>query len=57
MQQGRCIFLQRTSDGERCVLLPPEDWAQLKQKYLHQFCLNQGHGCPVYERVLSAKRG
>ncbi|MDT7902934.1 MAG: metal-binding protein [Caldivirga sp.] len=52
MQGGRCIFLQRTADGERCVLMPPEHWAQSKQRYM-QFCMNQGRGCPVYERVHS----
>ncbi|WP_291764982.1 metal-binding protein [Caldivirga sp. UBA161] len=56
MQQGKCIFLQRTADGERCVLLPPELWPQMKQRYYQQFCLNHGHGCPVYEKVLSPKR-
>lgn len=52
VQGSRCIFYKRTADGDRCVLMPPEDWRQVKQRYL-QYCLNQGKGCPVYERVAS----
>ena len=48
---GRCTFYQRTFDGERCVLMPPEEWRAARQR-LVQMCQNEGRGCQVLNRYL-----
>ncbi|KUO85556.1 MAG: metal-binding protein [Vulcanisaeta sp.] len=49
---NRCVFYQRTHDGERCVLMPPEDWRVSRSKFIN-LCLNGGRGCPVLSRYYS----
>ncbi|WP_243666873.1 metal-binding protein [Vulcanisaeta sp. JCM 16159] len=49
---NKCVFYQRTYDGERCILMPPEDWRVSRSKFIN-FCLNGGRGCPVLSRYYS----
>uniref|UniRef100_A0A7J3X4X1 Uncharacterized protein n=1 Tax=Thermofilum pendens TaxID=2269 RepID=A0A7J3X4X1_THEPE len=41
-----CIFYKLTAAGYRCVLMGPEDWKALSERYL-QRCKSSGAGCPV----------
>lgn len=47
-----CIFYKLTAAGYRCVLMGPEDWRALSERYM-QRCKSGGAGCPV----LSALEG
>ncbi|GAB6946626.1 hypothetical protein JCM16161A_07560 [Vulcanisaeta sp. JCM 16161] len=49
---NKCIFYQRTYDGERCILMSPEDWRVSRSKFIN-FCLSGGRGCPVLSRYYS----
>ncbi|MFB6470730.1 MAG: metal-binding protein [Vulcanisaeta sp. AZ3] len=49
---SKCMFYQRTRDGERCILMPPEDWRSSRGKFIN-LCLNEGRGCPVLSRYYS----
>jgi len=42
----RCRLYAYTGDGERCVLVPPEEWKVIKSKS-QQYCTNEGRGCPL----------
>ncbi len=44
--QRKCIFLQSTRDGERCIFLPPEEWRVRKDKLI-QYCNKGGRNCPI----------
>ncbi|MGC8597520.1 MAG: metal-binding protein [Thermocladium sp.] len=47
----RCIFYVHTFDGDRCALMPPEEWRTVRTKYAQQYCANDGRGCPILARV------
>jgi hypothetical protein len=41
-----CIFYKLTATGYRCVLMGPDNWKTLSDRYLH-WCKSGGAGCPV----------
>ena len=54
---SRCIFYQRTRDGERCILVPPEEWKIIRRRFLKYCYLDEPYErCPIYiERYLKLK--
>ena len=48
----KCIFLQQTRDGERCIFLPPEEWRIRREKLL-SYCTRGGRNCPILAQYYS----
>jgi hypothetical protein len=42
---------RQTVDGTRCVLMPPEEWRLVRQRY-ERHCHSGGAECPVYVQYL-----
>lgn len=49
--ENHCVFYKETHDGRRCVLLSPEEWRVVAQRYL-QHCRAGGKGCVLLSRIL-----
>jgi len=42
-----CPFYQRTRDGKRCILIPPEEWKEIKDK-VQSYCNGNFKECRIY---------
>ena len=46
-----CKFYVLTYDGRRCALVSVEEWKKIEEDFPKRFCLRNGVGCPILERL------
>ncbi|NPA70482.1 MAG: metal-binding protein [Crenarchaeota archaeon] len=51
----KCIFYQSTRDGDRCILMPPEEWRLRRGKFI-EHCLSGGKNCPILANYYKMKQ-
>jgi len=44
----RCKFYKWTTDGWRCLLIPPEEWKEREEELKKKYCLRNPMKCPIY---------